>query len=160
MVIQPISTTRLRQICNDACDAAISTASVYEHAQTQVWNNNIINNVLKALISESTPAPAASSSGTTDKPPPAATPQYKFIVNTTIIQHLSDPRPGKDTLDVFALGEDGRFARIEPGGDGVIRSLVLPGFWFDPGWLRQRPLPDALDLLAHIAPDLLAPPNR
>lgn len=73
---------------------------------------------------------------------------------------LSDPRPGKDTLDVFALGEDGRFARIEPDGEGVIRSLILPGFWFDPGWLRQRPLPDALDLLAHIAPDLLAPPNR
>jgi Uma2 family endonuclease len=73
---------------------------------------------------------------------------------------LSDPRPGRDTLDVFALGSDGRYAPIVPDAAGVIRSVVLPGFWLDPSWLRQRPLPDSLDLLGRIAPDLLPTVSR
>ncbi|WPH01883.1 Hypothetical protein R9X50_00473700 [Acrodontium crateriforme] len=75
----PISTTRLRQICNDACDSALANTSAYDHTSTQTWNNNIINAILKALISESRSADAAT--------------KYKFAVNSTIIQHLSDPRP-------------------------------------------------------------------
>ncbi|CAK4027939.1 Hypothetical predicted protein [Lecanosticta acicola] len=86
----PIPTTRLRQICNDACDAAISSTTVYEHSQTQAWNNTIINNILKSLLSESTPSASSSS-------PTSSEPKYKFIVNTTIIQHLSDPKGGTAT---------------------------------------------------------------
>ncbi|QIW97482.1 hypothetical protein AMS68_003000 [Peltaster fructicola] len=76
----PISTTRLRQICNDACDAALSTVSVYSHQETPGWNQAIINRILQSVISES-------------KSPEETEPTYKFAVNSTIIQHLSDPRP-------------------------------------------------------------------
>lgn len=75
---QPVSPKRLQQITNDACDSALSTASYYDHAQTQHWNNAIINSILQALISEATSAQPDT--------------KYKFAVNSTIIQHLSDPR--------------------------------------------------------------------
>jgi Uma2 family endonuclease len=73
---------------------------------------------------------------------------------------LSDPRSGKDAFDVFAPGDDGRYAPLLPDADGGIRPVALPGFWFDPGWLRHRPLPDSLDLLRRIAPDSLPPGDR
>ena len=111
---QPIPTTRLRQICNDACDSAIAGAGVYEHAHTQGWNNAIINNVLKALISESTPAGA-----------PAAVPQYKFVVNTTIVQHLSDPRPtGTSTAGTQTTGGAGSESVSLGGGADATNKKV------------------------------------
>ena len=78
MTSQPIPPNRLKQICNDACDSALATASAYDHAATKSWNDSIINSILKALISESSTSESA---------------KYKFAVNSTIIQHLSDPRP-------------------------------------------------------------------
>ncbi|KAK5171340.1 uncharacterized protein LTR77_004484 [Saxophila tyrrhenica] len=72
----PIPPTRLQELCNSACDSALSTTSYYNHALTQEWNNTIINSILKSIISESS----------------AADTKYKFAVNSTIIQHLSDPR--------------------------------------------------------------------
>lgn len=72
------------QITEDACNQAIPASAIYEHSQTQAWNSAIINSILKALISESTPSESESSA-------PAS--KYKFAVNSTIIQHLSDPRP-------------------------------------------------------------------
>ena len=90
IVLQPISSTRLRQISNDACDSALSTATAYEHASCQTWNQSIINSVLKSLISEST----GSSSSTGESASPT---KYKFCVNSTIIQHLSDPSPHSAT---------------------------------------------------------------
>ena len=77
--MQPIPPNRLKQITNDACDSALTTATAYDHAATKSWNDHIINSILKALISESTSASESSS-------------KYKFAVNSTIIQHLSDPR--------------------------------------------------------------------
>jgi hypothetical protein len=80
IIIQPLPQNRLKQICNDACDSALTTASAYDHAATKSWNDTIINSILKALISESSSESTGSS-------------KYKFAVNSTIIQHLSDPRP-------------------------------------------------------------------
>ncbi|KFY19365.1 hypothetical protein V493_07993 [Pseudogymnoascus sp. VKM F-4281 (FW-2241)] len=71
----PISTTRLKQIATDACTSALEGAEYYEHAKTAQWNSEIINAILKSLISESTP-------------PTATQPAFKFAVNSTIIQHL------------------------------------------------------------------------
>ncbi len=68
----------MNEICKDACDSALSIATVYDHTQTEAWNSSIINSILKSLISES--------SSTESQP------KYKFAVNSTIIQHLSDPR--------------------------------------------------------------------
>ncbi|KAK1079452.1 hypothetical protein LTR33_006379 [Friedmanniomyces endolithicus] len=97
MANSPVPQTRLKQICNDACDSTLSTATSYDHSQTAVWNNGIINSILKALISESSTAEASS-------------PKYKFCVNSTIIQHLSDPRPAgageSSTHQEAGMGEE------------------------------------------------------
>ncbi|TKA66713.1 hypothetical protein B0A55_09996 [Friedmanniomyces simplex] len=97
MANSPVAQTRLKQICNDACDSTLSTASAYDHAQTAQWNNSIINSILKALISESSTSETS--------------PKYKFCVNSTIIQHLSDPRPA-------GASETG--AQTEVEGEGVV----------------------------------------
>lgn len=73
--MSPISSTRLRQIATDACQSAIGSAEYYEHSKVEGWNSTIINSILKAVISESTPT---GSQG----------PAHKFIVNSTIVQHL------------------------------------------------------------------------
>jgi len=80
----PIPTNRLKQIATDACNFALSSAERYQHAQTESWNTQIINHILKQLISESTPTSPSSSSAS----PPPPTP-WKFSVNSTIIQHLA-----------------------------------------------------------------------
>ncbi|OTA70192.1 hypothetical protein K449DRAFT_427709 [Hypoxylon sp. EC38] len=71
----PISTTRLKQIAMDACQSAIGNAEFYEHSKVEGWNATIINSILRAVISESTPS---------GSPNPA----HKFVVNSTIVQHL------------------------------------------------------------------------
>ncbi|TPX12228.1 uncharacterized protein E0L32_007114 [Thyridium curvatum] len=74
-VTPPVAFNRLKQIANDACQSAIGSAEFYDHAKTEYWNATIINSILKAVISESTP------SGSTN-------PSFKFAVNSTIVQHL------------------------------------------------------------------------
>ncbi|OTA84632.1 hypothetical protein M434DRAFT_400383 [Hypoxylon sp. CO27-5] len=71
----PINTTRLKQIAMDACQSAIGNAEFYEHSKVEGWNATIINSILRAVISESTPS---------GSPNPA----HKFVVNSTIVQHL------------------------------------------------------------------------
>ncbi|KXT12372.1 hypothetical protein AC579_583 [Pseudocercospora musae] len=126
----PIPVQRLKQICNDACDAAISSASVYEHSQTQAWNNAIIGNILQKLIAEET---------SSDNTPP----KHKFIVNTTIIQHLSDPRSGASEGDkkvgrrgmhsasgAFWNNEkDGMWSHKYEGGEGKGMDIVVSVMW-------------------------------
>ena len=63
-----------------------------------------------------------------------------------------DPRPGQHRADFFRLGVGGVYAAVPLGADGRYRSLALPGFWLDPAWLWQEPLPKPLTLLADIAP--------
>ncbi|KAM0333221.1 hypothetical protein ACHAQA_001881 [Verticillium albo-atrum] len=72
---QPIPFTRLKQIATDACQSAIGSVEFYDHALTAEWNSSIISSVLKAVISESTPAGAAA-------------PSFKFACNSTVVQHL------------------------------------------------------------------------
>ncbi|KAI1389730.1 Tctex-1 [Hypoxylon trugodes] len=71
----PINTTRLRQIATDACQSAIGSAEFYEHSKVEGWNSTIINSILRAVISESTPSGSQ-------------TPAHKYVVNSTIVQHL------------------------------------------------------------------------
>ncbi|KAK9774501.1 putative Tctex-1 [Seiridium cardinale] len=93
MSSQPISSTRLKQIAQDACQSAIGSADFYEHSRVQDWNSTIINSILKALISESSSPSSGSSQG----------PAHKFVVNSTIVQHLvptsalNKPKGGTDT---------------------------------------------------------------
>ncbi|RPA91275.1 hypothetical protein L873DRAFT_1819760 [Choiromyces venosus 120613-1] len=74
----PVPLQRLKQIANDACFAALEKVEAYDHSRTEAWNNTIINHILRALISESTPTGATH-----------VTSPYKFSVNSTIIQHMS-----------------------------------------------------------------------
>ncbi|KAI2623790.1 Tctex-1 [Xylaria nigripes] len=86
----PISATRLKQITIDACQSAVGSAEYYEHSKVEGWNSSIINSILRAVISESTPAGLQS-------------PTHKFVVNSIIVQHLvptsalNKPKGGSDT---------------------------------------------------------------
>lgn len=65
------------------------------HSETQEWNQAIIGKILQSIISEA-------SNADSDK-------TYKYIVNSTIIQHLTDPRPeGSSQLgsESVSLGSD------------------------------------------------------
>ncbi|KYK60384.1 dynein light chain [Drechmeria coniospora] len=75
MAAPPVPLNRLKQIASDVCASAIGNAEFYDHAKTEQWNSTIINSMLKAVISESTPQGASS-------------PGFKFACNSTIVQHL------------------------------------------------------------------------
>lgn len=130
----------MRQICNDACDSALASSESYEHGLTQQWNNHIISSILKALISESASAEDQA-------------PKYKFAVNSTIIQHLSDPRPdgtdgedssGESPAEGKKVGRrgmhsasgaywnnerDGMWSHKYEGGEGKGMDIVISIMW-------------------------------
>ncbi|KAF2720757.1 hypothetical protein K431DRAFT_248454 [Polychaeton citri CBS 116435] len=108
----PIPPLRLRQICNDACDSALQNAAQYDHASTQTWNNSIINKILQSLISESGSSSSSSGEGQ------SSAPKYKFAVNSTIIQHLSDPRPAGTSTGGTQTGDSAEES-ISMGADAA-----------------------------------------
>ena len=65
---------------------------------------------------------------------------------------LFDARPRRYQVVFYRL-TNGRYVPIAPDADGRLHSAVLPGFWLDPAWLKQTPLPRPLTLLARIVPD-------
>ncbi len=67
---------------------------------------------------------------------------------------LFDARPGRSASAFYRLTDEGRFEPIASDGAGRYHSAVLPGFWLDPAWLWQEPMPDPDRLKAVIAPDV------
>ena len=67
---------------------------------------------------------------------------------------LFDARPGRSVSAFYRLTDEGRFEPIAGDGAGRFHSSVLPGFWLDPAWLWQEPMPDPDRLKAVIAPDV------
>lgn len=63
---------------------------------------------------------------------------------------MVDPRPGRSLLHPFALSPAGIYEPIRPDAAGRYHSTAIPGFWLDPSWLSQEPLPDTLTLLKQI----------
>ncbi|KAG9525123.1 dynein light chain, cytosolic, partial [Aureobasidium melanogenum] len=107
----PVTETRLSQIAADACNSAFSSATTYNHAQTEQWNSEIIKSILTALISES-----------------KGEVQYKFAVNSTIIQHLTDPRPaGSDASATPSTATVGR--RGMHSATGAYWNTEKDGIW-------------------------------
>jgi Uma2 family endonuclease len=49
--------------------------------------------------------------------------------------------PLRETVDLYRLGGDERYHLVDEGDPPRLASEVLPGFWIDPGWLWQDPLP-------------------
>ncbi|KAK5710564.1 hypothetical protein LTR15_012893 [Elasticomyces elasticus] len=154
MANSPVPQKRLQQICNDACDSALSTASAYDHDQTAQWNNGIINSILKALISESTSKSTSSEKEKVEHKENVETTEtkYKFCVNSTIIQHLSDPRPAaaegatasegvEEPKKVGRRGmhsasgaywnneKDGMWSHKYEGGEGKGMDIVVSVMW-------------------------------
>lgn len=70
---------------------------------------------------------------------------------------LLDPRPRRRRAAFLQLGPDGVYKEAPLDGDGRYHSVVLPGFWLDPAWLWQDPLPKPAALLPLIAPDHPSP---
>lgn len=68
---------------------------------------------------------------------------------------LFDPRPGREQADFYRLTARGLYEAVLPDAQGRYHAATLPGFWLRLDWLWQRPLPDALTLLAAIAPQAL-----
>jgi Uma2 family endonuclease len=63
---------------------------------------------------------------------------------------MIDPRPGRQRVRPFALSPTGEYEPIRRDAAGRYHSVVIPGFWLDPAWLWQEPLPDTLSLLKQI----------
>lgn len=53
-----------------------------------------------------------------------------------------DPRDGRQHVEAWLLGEDGRYREIDPGADGRIASVTIPGFVFDLRWMSPEHLAD------------------
>ncbi len=68
---------------------------------------------------------------------------------------ICDPRPGRQQTSFYQLTAAGKYQAVLPDADGRYHALVLPGFWLEPGWLWEQPLPDPLTALATIAPQAL-----
>jgi Uma2 family endonuclease len=64
---------------------------------------------------------------------------------------IGDPRPGRGTLEGFALGPGG-YEPIPPDPDGRIPSRVAAGFRFDPAWFDGSE-PDVLAALRAVLPE-------
>ncbi|OAL37213.1 hypothetical protein AYO20_03389 [Fonsecaea nubica] len=133
----PVPYTRLKEITENACEAALSGATSYSHSETEGWNTMIINSILGALVEETTVKPAPGSSTTSQ-------PQYKYVVNSTIIQHAA-PSPastGDDTKKTSgrrgmhaASGaywnneKDGMWSFKYPGADSKGLDVVVGIIW-------------------------------
>jgi Uma2 family endonuclease len=63
---------------------------------------------------------------------------------------MIDPRPGHQRVRPFALSSTGKYEPISPDSAGRYHSAVIHGFWLDPDWLWQEPLPNTLTLLKQI----------
>jgi Uma2 family endonuclease len=66
---------------------------------------------------------------------------------------IPDARPSPSEFAFLRLNEVGRYESVTPDEQGHYHSMVLPGFWFDPRWFAQGPLPEVEDLLLLIAPE-------
>ncbi|KAL1597412.1 hypothetical protein SLS59_007442 [Nothophoma quercina] len=78
----PLPTEQLQQIASSACEQAIGTAELYDHSKVADWNTAIIQTILKSLIEATS---VKSESGE------ASQPSYKYIANSTVIQHIGSP---------------------------------------------------------------------
>jgi Uma2 family endonuclease len=68
---------------------------------------------------------------------------------------IVDPRERRQSVVPYRLSDRGVYELIPLDEHGRLKSVVLPGFWLDPKWLWQKPLPKPLEVLAIIAPDVL-----
>jgi Uma2 family endonuclease len=66
---------------------------------------------------------------------------------------IVDSREGKHRFVFYRLDANGDYAEVTPDTEGRYHSSVLPGFWINPDWFWQEPLPIVEDVLFDIAGD-------
>lgn len=49
------------------------------------------------------------------------------------------------TITFYQLDDNGKYQKVQPGGDGFYRSREIKEFRFRPDWLWQEPLPEPAD---------------
>ncbi|KIW31431.1 uncharacterized protein PV07_03081 [Cladophialophora immunda] len=133
----PVPYTRLKEITENACEAALSGVTSYSHPDTERWNTMIINSILGALVEETTVKATPGSSASSQ-------PQYKYVVNSTIIQHaVSSPASAGDDAKKTsgrrgmhaASGaywnneKDGMWSFKYPGADSKGLDVVVGIIW-------------------------------
>jgi Uma2 family endonuclease len=64
---------------------------------------------------------------------------------------IIDRRRRLGRFDFYRLDERGQYQEVEPDEQGRYHSVVIPGFWLDPNWFWQDPLPDVEDIMFVIA---------
>ena len=69
---------------------------------------------------------------------------------------IVDARDGRRVFEPYTLTDREVYHLKTPDRDGRIHSSVLPGFWVDPSWLWQDPLPSPLRVLQLVVPELLS----
>ncbi len=67
---------------------------------------------------------------------------------------LVDTREGRNDAAFYRLG-DGHYQEMPLDAEGRYWSSALPGFWLRAEWLWQDPPPNALPILAQIAPEAI-----
>ncbi|KAK9850837.1 Tctex-1 [Penicillium brevicompactum] len=108
----PIPIDDLTKITTEACEEALKTSKGYDHDNVGTWNSQIINNVLKALISATAPSEE-------NKPAP-----FRFTVNSTIVQQgLIDESAAADG----ALSNAGK--RGMHSASGAFWDVNRDGMW-------------------------------
>ena len=117
-----------------ACEAALSGVTAYSHPDTESWNTTIINSILGALVEETVQKPSGST---------PAQPQFKYVVNSTIIQHATVSSTSSDELKKTggrrgmhaASGaywnneKDGMWSFKYPGADSKGLDVVIGIIW-------------------------------
>jgi len=58
----------------------------------------------------------------------------------------------KKKVLLFRLDKDGSYREVRPR-KGLFHSKVMDGFWLDPKWLWERPLPSVFDVMNLLLPD-------
>lgn len=135
----PLPPSELSKIATEACDGALLKAIGYDHTQVATWNSSIINSVLKALITATTPEEKSS----TNTP---LTPPYRFTVNSTIVQQgVIDKAAAGSSGEVGKRGmhsasgaywdvnRDGMWTFKYPGGEQRGLDVVVSVTWFAMG---------------------------
>ncbi|KAF2013808.1 Tctex-1 [Aaosphaeria arxii CBS 175.79] len=115
----PLPTEELLQIANSAADSAFGSAEKYDHSQVAGWNTHIIS-----LIEKTTPGEGKS-------------PAYKYVVGSTVIQHLGSPedtnsgrRGMHSAVGAFWNAEkDGTYSVKWEGGEKKGVDVVITITW-------------------------------
>lgn len=68
---------------------------------------------------------------------------------------IVDPRPKKQSVLLYVASNIQKYYQIFPDQNGYYHSVLIPGFWINPSWFWQSPLPLVQDILHEIAPNLL-----